>query len=108
MSNLKISASFTETVPAGTAVWFRVQDAALGGALAERYALRWEVTGPFPTDSVTQAGRQDPGDPALFTMDTDGFRPGAYDVSCRRTRKPTQPPGDHPQPEDPDGTDDVD
>ncbi|WP_138733747.1 hypothetical protein [Modestobacter excelsi] len=108
MSTFKISASFTETVPAGTAVWFRVQDADLGGALAERYDLRWEVTGPFPTDSVTQAGRQDPTDPALFTMDTDGFRPGAYDVSCRRTLKPTQSPGEHPQPADPGGTDDVD
>jgi len=107
MSTFKIFASFTETVPAGTAVWFRAQDADLGAALVERYDLRWEVTGPFPSESVTRSGRQDPADPALFTMDTDGFRPGAYDVTCRRTLT-TQKPGEPRQPEDAGGTGDAD
>jgi len=106
MNTFKIYASFTETVPAGTAVWFRAQDANVGAALVERYDLRWEVTGPFPSESVTQAGRQDPADPALFTMDTDGFRPGAYDVTCRRTGK-KQGSVEPQQPEDAGGTDDV-
>jgi hypothetical protein len=103
MSTFKIYASFTETVPAGTAVWFRAQDADLGPALVERYDLIWQVTGPFPGEAMTQAGRQDPADPALFTMDTDGFRPGAYDVTCRRTCKPQ--PSDPQEPKDAGGTD---
>jgi hypothetical protein len=99
MSNFKIYSSFTETVPAGTAVWFRAQDTHLGAGLVEGFGLRWDVTGPFPGDAVTQAGTQYPTDPALFTLATDGFRPGAYDVTCRRTPRPKEPgkpvpPGD--------------
>ena len=96
MSTFRIHASFTETVPAGTAVWFRAHDPGVGAALVERYRLRWEVTGPFPWEAMTQAGRQDPADPALFTMDTDGFRPGAYDITCRRTPRSKDP--QQPQP----------
>jgi hypothetical protein len=95
MSNFKIYASFTETVPAGTSVWFRAQDSTYKGDLTKDYDLHWEVSGPFPGEPVTEAGKQHPTDPAVFTLRTDGFRPGAYDVMCTRTRKTgegTQPP----------------
>ena len=87
MTRFKIDASFIETVPAGTAVWFRAKDLDVKQGLTNVFDLRWEVSGPFPDDPVTEAGRQHPTDPALFTLRTDGFRPGAYDVICRRTPK---------------------
>jgi hypothetical protein len=107
MSNFKIYSSFTETVPAGTAVWFHAQDTP---TLVQDYDLRWEVSGPFPGELVTDAGKQQPTEPALFTLRTDGLRPGAYDVICRRTLKTAggKPPktGDPGDPGDPGGTHD--
>ncbi len=87
--NFRIWSSFTETVPAGTAVWFRAagDEDHRGGSLARTHALTWRVTGPFPNETVTEAGEPHAEDPAVFTLRTDGLRPGAYQVTCTRIRK---------------------
>ena len=96
----KISATFTETVPAGTAVWFRAEYQQLSHRkLADDYELQWDVSGPFPDEPVPGAGSQLANDPAVFSLRTDGFRPGAYDVRCTRTKRV----GDGGVPDGPDG-----
>lgn len=97
----KISATFTETIPAGTAVWFRAEyQQASDGKLTDDYDLHWDVSGPFPGEPVTEAGTQLQTDPAVFSLRTDGFRPGAYDVQCTRTSRA----GDGGVPDGPSGT----
>src|SRR4051812_4998075 len=87
-----IQSTFTETISAGTAVWFRAVDAKLSRKdLIDRYELAWEVSGPFPKETVTDAGTQDRDDPTLFTVRTDDFSPGAYDITCIRVPKPGAP-----------------
>jgi hypothetical protein len=87
--NLRIWSSFTETVPAGTAVWFRAVDDEehRGTPRVRGPRFTWCVTGPFPHETVTGAGEQHADDPAVFSLRTDGFRPGAYQVTVTRARR---------------------